>query len=208
MTGKHITPEQKTRALTLRSAGYTLTVIADKTDMSVSTLKRLLKTHLVKKGGLKKSVIRRATDQLIHDATTIETIKREAASLLLDDLAIVKRLRVAIAEATEVLSSTNTSEALQVMRAASAGAVALKSTSETAHKSLGLDKEKDPDSALPELVIRVLTESEIEEIHDQRTNMSMEFEKEIITNLSNDNVEGVIIGGLDKLETTSAWTPK
>ncbi|NOQ93965.1 MAG: hypothetical protein GQ547_04925, partial [Methylophaga sp.] len=140
---KHITPAQKKQALILRAAGYTITSISDQTNMSVSSVKRLFADHMVKKGELKQSVINKATDELLHDATAIEEIKREVASLIHDDLAQVKRLRMAMAEAIEVLEATDTTEALQVMRAVSAGAVALKSTSETLRKSLGMDRDDE-----------------------------------------------------------------
>lgn len=168
----HITPMQKKSAVTMRAAGYTHTVISDKTGISVSSLKRLFKEHLVKKGELKQSVINKATDELLHDAQTVETIKREAASLLLDDLAMVKRLRVAMAAAAESLECTDTAGALQVMRAVSAGAVALKSTSETLRKSLGLDTEAEGGGELPELTINVLTQDEIVTIKNKARQLS------------------------------------
>lgn len=172
MTGRACTPVQKKQALTLRAAGYTQTVISDKTGISVSTLKRLFKDHHVKKGELKKAVIDKAVNELLHDATALETIKLEAAALLLDDLATVKRLRVAMAEAIEKLEARDTTEALQVMRAVSAGAVALKSTSETIHKTLRLDKNDDLGEDLPELTIRVFTAAEMDGIRTHATNLS------------------------------------
>lgn len=169
---KHITPTQKKQALTLRAAGWTITTISDKTHISVSTLKRLFQTHSVKRGELKQSVIKEATNQLLQEASTLEAIKIEAGALLLDDLAMVKRLRAAMAEATENLSSTDTTEALQVMRAVSAGSVALKSTSETLRKTLGIDKAEDNLDDIPELTIRVLTENEVEDIRTKSSNLS------------------------------------
>jgi len=169
---KHITPAQKKKALTLRAAGWTIATISDKTNISVSSLKRLFKNHSVKRGELKQSVIEEATNQLVQEASTLEAIKIEAASLLLDDLAMVKRLRSAMAEATDNLASTDTTEALQVMRAISAGAVALKSTSETLRKTLGIDKTEDTIEDLPELTIRVLTESEMEDIRAKASSLS------------------------------------
>jgi len=176
MAGAHISTAQKTKALTLRAAGYTIVTISDKTNVSVSSLKRLFKEHSVKKGELKQAVIDKATSELLNDVSTVEAIKREAASLLLDDLAMVKRLRAAMAGAIEVLEASDTAEALQVMRAVSAGAVALKSTSETLRKSLGLDKESEVSSDLPELVISILTEAEMGVIRNHARTLSMGFD--------------------------------
>jgi len=172
MTRSHITPILKKKAITMRAAGFTQTVISDRTGISVSSLKRLFKSYSVEKGKLKQSVVNKATDELLQDAQTIEVIKREAASLLLDDLALVKRLRLVMANASDLLEASDVTEALQVMRAVSAGAVALKSTSETLRKSLGLDNEKESISDLPELTIRVLTKDEILSLQDKASQLS------------------------------------
>jgi len=196
---KNITPKQKELAITLRASGYTQAVISDKTGISISSLKRLFKTYTVKRGELKQSIIDKATDELLNDASTIDTIKREAASLLFDDLAQVKRLRVAMAEATEALEATDTASALQVMRAISAGAVALKSTSETLRKSLGLDKESDVSGDLPELVISVLTETEMEDIRNHAATLSAGIGDGMVNILEQDENE-IITEGMDELE--------
>lgn len=164
MAGKHITPAQKTLALTLRAAGHTNTVISDKTGVSVSTLKRLFNEYDVSKGKLRKDAVDKATEALIHDANAIENIKREVAAFILDDLALAKRLRTAMAEAADKLVADDTTQAVQVMRAISSGAVALKSTSETVRKSLGLDKDSELDDELPVLTVQIMTDDEIEAI--------------------------------------------
>jgi len=200
---KHITPVQKKKALTLRAAGYTITSISDKTNISVSTLKRLFKEYSVKKGELKQAVINKATDELLHDATAVEATKREMASLVHDDLAQVKRLRTAMAEAIEVLTATDTTEALQVMRAISAGAVSLKSTSETLRKSLGMDKDDEVSGDLPELVISVLTEQEMSDIRIQAANLSAGID-DGTGGILGDEENDIIIEGMDEPEMTSA----
>jgi len=68
---KHITPTQKKKALTLRAAGWTIATISDRTNISVSSLKRLFKTHSVKRGELKQSIIEEATNQLVQEASTL-----------------------------------------------------------------------------------------------------------------------------------------
>jgi nucleoside diphosphate kinase len=157
----------KTEALTLRTAGYTHAYISDKTGISISSLKRLFKDHKVKKGELKKELIEKATQDLINDSSSVESIKREVAALIMDDVALVKRLRQAMGEAAEMLTATDTAEALQVMRAVSSGAVALKSTSETLRKSLGIDKEKEISDDLPELTITIMTDEEVEAVKEK-----------------------------------------
>jgi AraC-like DNA-binding protein len=197
MSGAHISPQQKKQALTLRAAGYTITLIADKTGVSVSTLKRLFNTYKVAKGELKQSVIDKATNELLNDTSTIDLFKRETANLLLDDLALVKRLREAMALATESLECTDTASALQVMRAVSAGAVALKSTSETLRKSLGLDKDEDVTGDLPELIISVLTSDEMAGIRSHALTLSAGMDDGLGSTLP-DDIDDVISEGIDE----------
>ena len=196
----HITPMQKKSAVTMRAAGYTLTVISDKTGISVPSLKRLFKEHMIKKGELKQSVIDKAVDELLNDAQIIELIRREANFLLRDDIAMVRRLRAAMAEATEVLEATDTAEALQVMRAVSAGAVALKSTSETLRKSLGMDKDDDIGGDLPELIISVLTEDEMQGIRNHSAKLSAGLDDGIGSVLPENFESEIVTEGLDELE--------
>jgi len=65
------------------------------------------------------------------------------------------------------------------MRAISAGAVALKSTSETLRKTLGIDKAEDTIEDLPELTIRVLTESEMEDIRARASSLSSGVDNDV-----------------------------
>jgi DNA invertase Pin-like site-specific DNA recombinase len=167
MSGARLAPEQQQAALAMRAAGYSVAVIAERINVSVSTLKRLFKRCGVKKGSVSEELIEKATKELLEDAETVETVKREAATLLLDDLALSKQLRHAMAEATEKLIATDTAEALQVMRAVSSAAVALKSTSETVRKSLGLDKDDNAVDELPELTIRMMNNDEIEAVKEK-----------------------------------------
>lgn len=199
MSGVHLTPMQKKTAVTMRLAGFTHTVISERTGISVSSLKRLFNTYSVEKGTLKQAVIDKATDELLQDAQTIETIKREAASLLLDDLALVKRLRLAMADATDKLEANDVTEALQVMRAVSAGAVALKSTSETLRKSLGLDKDDDVTGELPELVITVMTNEEIEAIKQDAMTRTLGIDDDLSGTLQ-DDLEVIVYDGTGKQE--------
>lgn len=177
----------------------TTALIADKTGVSVATLKRLFKTYKVTKGELKQSVIDKATSELLNDAATIASIKREATLLLQDDLAQVKRLREAMALATESLECTDPAGALQVMRAVSAGAVALKSTSETLRKSLDLDKEDDVTGDLPELIINVLTNDEIADIRNHSLTLSAGIDDGLGSILPEDFDDDVVVEGMEEL---------
>lgn len=187
MPGKHLTPSQKAEALTLRAAGYTITVISDKTGVSVSTLKRLFKDYDVTKGRLKKESIQKATAVLLNDANAIENIKHEVSALVIDDIALVRRLRMAMAEAADKLVAADTAQALQVMRAISSGAVALKSTSETLRKSLGIDKESAVNDDLPELMITIMTDEEIEEVKQAARQRVVGVSDSLVEELSEDD---------------------
>jgi hypothetical protein len=96
-----------------------------------------------------------------------------------------------MAGATEKLDANNTAEALQVMRAVSAGAVALKSTSETLRKSLGLDKEDDLSDELPELIIRVMTDEELSAVRDEAKKRTLGFDNGLGGHLTFDNDDAI-----------------
>ncbi|NOQ76390.1 MAG: hypothetical protein GQ475_01085, partial [Methylococcaceae bacterium] len=97
----------------------------------------------------------------------------------------------------------DTTEALQVMRAVSAGAVALKSTSETLRKSLGMDRDDEVTGDLPELVISVLTEGEMSQIRFQAANLSAGID-DGTGGVLDDVEDDVIIEGIDEPELASA----
>lgn len=162
MPGKSVPPEKIAEAVTLRSAGYTATAIADRLGISLRTVNRVFEHHKAKKGEVKQEMIQAARQVLIEGITSNDRIKEEAARLIADDLAHARLLRSRMADATEHMTATNLEEAALLMRAAAAYSTALKNTSDTLRHSMGTEKALQTVEAddLPELVVQEISAEE------------------------------------------------
>lgn len=162
MPGKALTPEQASEALILREAGYTLMTVAERLNISVSTLQRLYSKNAVLKGSATQMVLNAARTELLNKLIA-DRVKEEAASIIADNLAHTRILREKMGAAIEQLNATNVTEAALVMRAAAAYSTALKNTSDMLRLSLRFDEAIEPqmEETLPELIIRELTAEEI-----------------------------------------------
>lgn len=165
MTKKTATPAEISEALALREAGYTALSISQRLGISVRSLQRHFADHGTRKGSIKKEVLDNARADLLKRVTSDEAIKEEAAKLINDDLAHAQHLRELMINATEHLQATSLKEAVLVMRAAAAYSTAIKNTSDMMRHTLRIEKSiDDTDKELPELVIKELTNEEIEEL--------------------------------------------
>ena len=119
MTKRHSTPDQKAQINTLRAAGYSLSSIADRVGVSVSTVKRHIKS--TPKGLANQELIDEAKEELLETLSD-SAVKAHLASLVQDDLALSQRIRATIFTTLEHLESQKPSdarEAAQMMRALS-----------------------------------------------------------------------------------------
>lgn len=165
MGKKTATPAEITGALALREAGYTVLSISQRLGISVRSLQRHFAEHGVKKGCIKEEVLATARADLLKRVTSDEAINEEAAKLINDDLAHARFLREVMIDAAEQLQATSLKEAVLVMRAAAAYSTAIKNTSDMMRHSLRIEKTiDDTGKELPELVIKELTNEEIEEM--------------------------------------------
>lgn len=163
MTKKTASPAEISQALALREAGYTALSISQRLGISVRSLQRHFADHGTKKGSIKKEVLDNAKADLLKRVTSDEAIKEEAARLINDDLAHAQHLRELMINATEHLQATSLKEAVLVMRAAAAYSTAIKNTSDMMRHTLRIEKSiEDTEKELPELVIKELTNEEIE----------------------------------------------
>lgn len=149
----------------MREAGYTVLSISQRLAISVRSLQRHFADHGAKKGSIKEEVLAIARADLLKRVTSDQTIKEEAARIINDDLAHARHLREMMIDAAEHLQASSLKEAVLVMRAAAAYSTAIKNTSDMLRHSLHIEKSiVDIDKELPELVIRELTNEEIEEL--------------------------------------------
>ena len=107
MAGKHINPETKAKAITMRAAGYTLTTIAAELSISVSSLQRLFKRLNVKPATLSDKLVKQASAELTDRVGSSERVKEELARMVADDLAHARLIRERIAVAAEHLNASN-----------------------------------------------------------------------------------------------------
>lgn len=162
MTKQVTPPDVVGEALALREAGYTVLAISQRLGISIRTLQRHFAAAGARKGALKAEVLQRAKSELMARITSDEAIKEEAARLVADDLAHSLHLREVILAASEQMKATTLEEAALVMRAAAAYSTAIKNTSDIIRRSLRVEQRDDAGDELPELVVRELTQAEIE----------------------------------------------
>jgi AraC-like DNA-binding protein len=164
MTKQVAPPDVVGEALALREAGYTVLAISQRLGISIRTLQRHFAAAGTRKGALKDEVLQRAKSELMARITSDEAIKEEAARLVADDLAHSLHLRDVILAASEQMKATTLEEAALVMRAAAAYSTAIKNTSDIIRRSLRVEQRDDTGDELPELVVRELTQAEIEDM--------------------------------------------
>ncbi|RJG11103.1 hypothetical protein D3879_15700 [Pseudomonas cavernicola] len=166
MPGKQKTPDQSAQAVILREAGYTLPAIADRLSISLSTTQRLLKRNGAVAGAATQALIEKARDEMLSSAFALESVQQTAASLVLEDLAVCRQIRMTLSSALEQLDTSNPI----VFRALAASATALKLTQDVGRRALPLDKlnQSMEVDELPELQIHIMTEADVEEVRAQQ----------------------------------------
>lgn len=166
MSGKQKTPDQETQAVVLREAGWTVSAIADRLTISVSTVQRLLKKHHVVAGAGTQALIEKAREELLTAAFSLEAVQQTAASLVADELALVRQIRQKIASSIEQLDPTDPI----AFRGLAAASTALKLTQDVTRRALPVDKlgQAMEIEELPELRIRIMTEDDVAEMRMQQ----------------------------------------
>jgi hypothetical protein len=167
MTKTNASPIDIAEAVALREAGFTALAISQRLGISVRSLQRHFAASKTVKGAIKSDLFEQARADLLARVSSESSIKEEAARLIADDLAHSQHLRQVMLAATEVMTASNLSDAVQVMRAAAAYSTALKNTSDIIRHSLRADRFiEDVSSELPELIVRELTADEIGELRN------------------------------------------
>lgn len=150
-------------AVTLRQAGYALSAITEKTNISAATLHRHFRTHSVGKGAITAEAIEAARQQLLDDADFVGNLKAQIASSILDDLNMSRAIKERAMLVLEELESEDIPAMIKARSLASV-ATAVKVSSDIQRRSLRLD---DPSTLLqsddlPQLTISLMSPEEIE----------------------------------------------
>lgn len=154
------------QAVRLRLAGWTLAAISEKTSLSPSTLQRHFKRLDVKRSSLSIDSIDQAKQNLLQDTGFVEELKYTIAASIVDDLAIVKKIRESLTLAVEELAGDALTPAALKSRALAALSTSLSITQAVNRKALNLDK-FDPfvnEENLPKLTIYKMTDEDIEAV--------------------------------------------
>lgn len=162
-------PDIQAAAVALREAGYSLTSIATRLDISISTTQRILKKHGAVAGATSAEVITRAREEMINTAYSLEAVQQVAASLVHDDLDLSQRLRIKAAEILDTIKVTP-ANSVQASRALAACATALKLSQDVQRKALPLDKLERSTQVeeLSVLTIKIMTEDDVREMREQQ----------------------------------------
>ena len=162
MTGKQKTPDQAAEAVILREAGWTISAIANRLSISISTTQRLLKKHHAVAGAGRAALIEKARDELITTAFSLDSVQLSLASLVSDDIALSAQIRTKLTEAIEALDPSSPT----AFRGLAASATTLKLTQDVTRRALPLEKLNQAldFEELPELKIHLMTEDDVNEM--------------------------------------------
>ncbi|WP_110951393.1 helix-turn-helix domain-containing protein [Pseudomonas bohemica] len=162
MPGKKSTPDQNTQVVILREAGYTLPVIADRLDLSISTVQRIIKTNKAVAGAGTRALIDKAREELLSSAFSLEAVQQTVATLVADELALSYLIRTKIGNALEALDPTDP----VAFRGLAAASTALKLTQDVTRRSLPIEKlnQAQDIEELPTLQIHILSEQDVAEM--------------------------------------------
>ncbi|MBI6665726.1 hypothetical protein B1F73_07215 [Pseudomonas syringae] len=162
MPGKKTTTDKSTQVVILREAGYTLPVIADRLDLSISTVQRIIKTTKAVAGAGTQALIDKAREELLSSAFSLDAVQQTVATLVADELALSHLIRTKIANALEALDPTDP----VAFRGLAAASTALKLTQDVTRRSLPIEKlnQAQDIEELPTLQIHILTENDVAEM--------------------------------------------
>lgn len=166
MAGKQKTPDQAAQAVILREAGWTVSAIAERMSISVSTAQRLLKKHNAVAGAGTQALIEKARDELLTTAYSLESVQQAAASLIADELALTQQIRLKLANAIESLDPADP----VAFRGLAAASTTLKLTQDVTRRALPLEKlnQSLEIDEIPELRIHIMTEEDVAEMRAQQ----------------------------------------
>ena len=162
MAGKQKTPDQAVQAVILCEAGWTVSAIAERLSISVSTVQRLLKKNNAVAGAGTQALIEKAREELFASAFSLEAVQQTVAALVTDELALSQQIRTKLANALEALDPTDP----VAFRGLAAASTTLKLTQDVTRRSLPIEKLNQAQNIeeLPILQIHIMTEQDVAEM--------------------------------------------
>jgi hypothetical protein len=172
MTGVATTPNNVANMIAMRSAGWTVSAIANYTGSSPATINRYLIKHKAKKGALTEQAIEDAKALLL--AQTSGDIAQRISSVLEDDYALFLQIRNATSIAVDALIHDTTLPSHYTLRGLAAAAVTMTATQACIRKTFQIDDMAPAQLDIPVLVVSELTINQIEELRAQQKAISIE----------------------------------
>jgi len=159
--GMRATPKQIAQVIALREAGYGYASICQKTGLSPATVTRVNSRHSVKKGAIRSKLIEAARLEIVEELSCDSAIRNQIKKLLLDNIGHSELCRNKMLEALGHLHPSSTESAAVVIRACTSYATAIKASSDAVRPLLKDLEEDDRNEALPELIIRRMTDGDV-----------------------------------------------
>jgi hypothetical protein len=154
-------PDTEAKIVIMRAAGFSLPIIASKTSVSTSTVKRVLKRHPPPSEESQLDLVEEARTALRDQYGSDDAMSALYASLLADTLHHVETSREIANASLAKLKAADTKDAALVFRALTAHATTLKTHVDTVKAIAPLP---EMIAELPVLHVTGLTEEDIEEI--------------------------------------------
>lgn len=159
--GKKLTPEETRLIVSMRAAGWSLTTIAEKLGIGISSVQRTLKRHPVRSGEALDEITKAARMELLSLFDEDTQIKAIYSEIIADQLSQIRLARTKSAESLEALNPTDSKSATQCMRAIAAHATAMKLHTDSIRSLLERPLDED---RIPELVIREMTTEDVKRL--------------------------------------------
>lgn len=168
MTRKRSSPDQRTREIVvLRSAGWSLAAIADRTGVSVSTVQRALKAHPTPKGAAIQEAVTQAKKELTEAYRGDEALQQLYGELVADSVSHIRRSREVAAAALEFLIPSDVDTAAVTLRGLTSHSTMVKAHCDTL-RSIAPDMMKKSDDELPTLVIKAMSREDVERLRREQ----------------------------------------
>lgn len=180
---KRLTPREYARAKTMWQSGdYSLKEISDAVGVSATALSRRFKRDSVSKGSDAKKVsaaVKRAIEKTsAAQAEELASTAHDIKMVALKALELFNKKAYADVAAS-IKAGTPLSDKLNDFKALNEASKIINLNYQTGARILGLDQALNPDEAMPELHIKLMTENDVEELRQQQRREEAEANGEL-----------------------------
>lgn len=180
---KRLTPREYARAKTMWQSGdYSLKEISDAVGVSATALSRRFKRDSVSKGSDAKRVsaaVKRAIEKTsAAQAEELAATAHDIKMIALKSLELFNK-KAYQEVAKSIKDGTPLSDKLNDLKALNEASKIIALNYGTGARILGLDQVLNPDEALPELTINLMTENDVAELREQQRREEAEANGEI-----------------------------